>query len=137
MFKYFKSKSRAINEAFEQGYKKSKKSRDRYWRTKNKKLKTEATNIINEKIEEIKWRDKEIKKIMGKLDDFKDIIAKTRFIAVQIEQSKNKNILQLTREQQEVQIHIDEIESLYRLTNKKYKPIQNKVDNYNIQKIKH
>ena len=58
MFKYFKSKSRAVNDAFEQGFKKGKKQSDRKWRRILNKLKTEAGDLIKGKNEEIDWRDK-------------------------------------------------------------------------------
>lgn len=137
MFNYFKSKTKIKKDSFEQGYKKAKKIRDDHWRGKINKLKTEAEELINEKIEEIKWRDKEIKKIKNSLDDFQDFITDLRFQISQIGQSKHLQLLEIAKEDQEVQRNVDEFESLYRKFNRKHNNTENKIDNYQIQKIKH
>ena len=135
MFKYFKTKSRAVNDAFEQGFKKGKKQSDRKWRRTLNKLKTEAGDLIKGKNEEIDWRDKRILKIENQLDKFVDIIANTRFFAIQIKETKTVEMLQLLAKQQELEKHTDNIESLFRQTKKAEKSARKEIDNYKTQKI--
>lgn len=135
MFKYFKSKSRAIKESYDQGFKKATKSRNKFWRGKINKLKTEAGDLIKEKNTEILWRDKRILKIEDQLDKFIDIIAHTRFSMIQIRETKNVEIMQLIEKKQEIEKHTDDFESLYRQSKRAEKSARNEIDKYKTQKI--
>ena len=136
MFHYFKSKTAIRKKSYKKGFNKARKKRDDYWKGKIKEIKAEAEELLNEKSEEIKWRDKEIKKIKNTLDDLKDMIGKIRFRFIQIGQSKQSEFLEKAKENQETQRIVDEFESLYREANRKIKPVEKKIDNYNMHKIK-
>ena len=137
MFHYFKSKTAIRKKSYKKGFNKARKKRDDHWKGKIKEIRAEANEIINEKIDEIKWRDKEIKKIKHSLDDFQDFITNLRFQISKIGQSKHLQMLEMAKEDQEVQRNVDEFENLYRKFNKKHNNTDNKIDNYQIQKIKH
>ena len=137
MFKYFKTKSRAIKDSFEQGFKKATKSRNKFWRGKINKIRIEAETMLKEKNNQIDWRDKRIAKIENQLDKFIDIISHTRFSMIQIRETKNVEIMQLIEKKQEIEKHTDDFESLYRESKKAEKGARNEIDKYKIDKVKH
>ncbi len=133
--KYFRDINTLNQMYYDKGKEKGTRQRDAFWTKKIETIKAEAVKTIKEKNEAIAWRDKKIKYIENTLSNFKKIISRTRFLAIQSGEIENTKFLEAAKENKIIQNGVDEIESLYREVDRKAKPIEKKIEKYNIEKF--
>jgi Fe2+ transport system protein B len=130
MFELFKDKKKIKIDSEENGYNKGYSDAEKKYRIRMAKQKKEFETILVEHEEKINVMRSYIDKIENDMEGFAHVIARSKFLAIKLEEESELELQKFANQHQEFRKISGELSSVSRVFEKKYPGIEKKINDF-------
>lgn len=135
MFNWIKSRQENYNTGYRNGYKSGEINATNKMQVKIDLISADRKKSLKEKNKQIKERDKKIKLIESDLHAFRIIVTKFEHLIERLGDSKQKDLLNLSAELQQIHRAESEISSIVRAVECMGRKIEKRIDDYDAERL--